>query len=518
MKIYFLNGLRNGEEFELSGNEISIGRELNNDIVVVTEGISRYHAKLFKQPDGNWLLEDLDSLNGCKVNNKLIKAEKLLNDGDIITLGDQSLRIGGDNKKEDAAGTKNGDIPIIQPVKEQKESPVIEPVSAKNSAPTVKKIVFQPMPQKTQAADMKDSDPKPVIGTVKPKVVSEKPEPKPENTPEMTAKELSASAASIFKEKGKTVKPEKKDNTPAARKHIFNAMFYLILLLGVVVFVIWFLNSNGEIKKTHTVTVNKNTKIPLVLHYVKTKISKDNVFRFSLLIENNSAKFTIDDLKSDRHHNELIKDVKPQFMRALKKAIEATGFMDLTPVSKGSAINNFDETREMTIALNNKVNSITIQNNSAPTSFEDIEEAINEFTRDYDLATFIMSRKELQKQAQDSFVRAEEYYANRKAKLSNLLEAEHRYKMTVDYLNQFSPKPKEWDIARKRYAELKATRKKLFQELQYEFERLKRLNKIKEAIDILNQMLQLAPQGSKAEKWVRNKITIYSETLKARKR
>ena len=64
MKICFLNGLRNGEEFELSGEEFSIGRELNNDIVIETEGVSRYHVKLFKQPDGSWLLEDLESLNG----------------------------------------------------------------------------------------------------------------------------------------------------------------------------------------------------------------------------------------------------------------------------------------------------------------------------------------------------------------------------------------------------------------------------------------------------------------------
>ena len=113
-------------------------------------------------------------------------------------------------------------------------------------------------------------------------------------------------------------------------------MFYLVLLLAVVVFVFWFLNSNGEIKKTQAVSVSKNEKIPLLLHYVKTKVTKDNVFRFSLLIENNTAKFTIDDLKSDRHHNELIKEVKPEYIKTLKKAIKNTGFMELAPVSKGS--------------------------------------------------------------------------------------------------------------------------------------------------------------------------------------
>jgi predicted nuclease with TOPRIM domain len=172
----------------------------------------------------------------------------------------------------------------------------------------------------------------------------------------------------------------------------------------------------------------------------------------------------------------------------------------------------------MTIALNDKINTVTIQNNSAPTSFEDIEDAIMEFADGYDLLTFAMPPKELQKRAQESFVKAEEYYANRNARASNLLAAERRYKITIDYLNQFSPKPKIWDVARKRHAEVKAMRHKRWNELQYEVERLERLAKIKEAIDTLNEMQELAPEGSKAHKWARLKITRLSEALKARKK
>ena len=516
MKICFLNGLRSGEKFELSGDEFSIGRELNNDIIIETEGVSRYHVKLFKQPDGSWLLEDLESLNGSKVNDRMVKGERLLKNGDIVTLGDQQFRM-EEEKAESSA------IPIIETVKEAANSPVIEAVTENKEVniPPVKKVVFQPMPKKTEKAPevvKKDDGPKPIIETVKPKPAAEKPKAEPENRPEITAKELSESAASIFGEQKKTEKTEKKNTEGNGRKHLFNIMFYLVLLLGVVAFVFWFLNSNGEIKKTQTVAVTKNEKIPLLLHYVKTKVTKDNVFRFSLLIENNTAKFTIDDLKSDRHHNELIKEVKPEYIKALKTAIKNTGFMELAPISKGSAVNNLDETRKMTIGMDKKINTITIQNNSAPNSFEDIEEAINDFTRDYDLSTFIMSRKELQEQAEESFAKAEEYYDNRKAKLSNLLAAEIRYKITIDYLDQFSPKPKIWDRARKRHAEVSAMRRKIYQELQYECERLKRLNKIKEVIDVLNQMKELTREGSKASKKLQTRITKYSEILKARKR
>lgn len=80
---------------------------------------------------------------------------------------------------------------MIEPVTENKEVKI----------PPVKKVVFQPMPKKTEKAPevvKKDDGPKPIIETVKPKAVAEKPKSEPENKPEMTAKELSESAASFL--------------------------------------------------------------------------------------------------------------------------------------------------------------------------------------------------------------------------------------------------------------------------------------------------------------------------------
>ena len=489
MKISFLNGLRKGEQVKLSDKEISLGREVDNDVIIVTDGVSRYHAKILKQSDGKWLLKDLGSTNGCKVNKKLIEGEALFDEGDVIAIGDQNFSV-------DAGEAKTPITEVKEPVKESK----------KNSTRTVKKIVFEPMPKKTEK---KKTAPKPIVEAVKPKA-------KPD--PELTAKELSTNADNIFGEQNSTSKADKKKSAPVARKHIFNILFYIMLLLGVVVFVLFFLKSNQEVKKTNVVSTTQTKKIPLVLYYVKNKISNDNVFRFSLLIENNIAEFTIDDLKSDRHHNETIKEIKPEFMNALQATIEGTGFMDLSQISAGSAVNNLDETRTMTIALDNKFNSISIKNNSAPTSFEDIEVAIEVFADGYDLLTFAMPPKELQKRAKESFAKAEQYYANRYAKAGNLLAAKRRYKITIDYLNQFSPKPKIWDIARKRYAEVEDIRYKRYDTLRYELERLERLTKLKEAIDVLNEMKELTNPDDSLYKTLNMKISILSQRLNARKK
>jgi len=93
MKISFLNGLRKGEQVKLSDKEISLGREVDNDVIIVTDGVSRYHAKILKQSDGKWLLKDLGSTNGCKVNKKLIEGEALFDEGDVIAIGDQNFSV-----------------------------------------------------------------------------------------------------------------------------------------------------------------------------------------------------------------------------------------------------------------------------------------------------------------------------------------------------------------------------------------------------------------------------------------
>ena len=60
------------QEFELAKERISIGRALTNDITLDDVRISRLHAKL-DYGDQGLTLEDLDSSNGTRVNNKRIE-------------------------------------------------------------------------------------------------------------------------------------------------------------------------------------------------------------------------------------------------------------------------------------------------------------------------------------------------------------------------------------------------------------------------------------------------------------
>lgn len=76
--------------FPLQSNMLSIGRGLNNDIVLEDPRISRQHAQIrFKSR--RFLVADQGSTNGTYVNGTPVSTEQVLRDGDIVSLGGLEL-------------------------------------------------------------------------------------------------------------------------------------------------------------------------------------------------------------------------------------------------------------------------------------------------------------------------------------------------------------------------------------------------------------------------------------------
>jgi pSer/pThr/pTyr-binding forkhead associated (FHA) protein len=77
-----------GKVYPLDKNEMFIGRDLSNDVVINDPEISRRHARLFAQ--GNtYALEDLGSTNGTFVNSQRLMGPNVLRPGDVITFGER---------------------------------------------------------------------------------------------------------------------------------------------------------------------------------------------------------------------------------------------------------------------------------------------------------------------------------------------------------------------------------------------------------------------------------------------
>jgi len=77
---------------EASAQGTIIGRSAQCDVVVETKDISRKHARIFRDPFGRWIVEDLDSRNGVYINGQRIEAQAIL-PGDQIDIGLYSVTL-----------------------------------------------------------------------------------------------------------------------------------------------------------------------------------------------------------------------------------------------------------------------------------------------------------------------------------------------------------------------------------------------------------------------------------------
>ncbi len=130
-----LNGSAEGKKifFDDAQQEVDIGRDPNCSLQIDEAVISRRHAKLIKKW-GGIVLMDLNSRNGCFVNNEKV-AEKLLRDGDKVLLGTikliyrnpQDINIDAiseeiSRKKKEAALRESEMMEIAQKKQEEEEA------------------------------------------------------------------------------------------------------------------------------------------------------------------------------------------------------------------------------------------------------------------------------------------------------------------------------------------------------------------------------------------------------------
>jgi hypothetical protein len=64
----------------------SIGRDVGCDLAIADMTVSRMHARLERMGDG-WLLADLDSTNGTRVNGWLVRGDVRVKAGDLVSFG-----------------------------------------------------------------------------------------------------------------------------------------------------------------------------------------------------------------------------------------------------------------------------------------------------------------------------------------------------------------------------------------------------------------------------------------------
>lgn len=93
-RLVVLNTEFAGREFACVRSELKIGRTEDNDIGLDHRSLSRTHAKVVREANGEWRVIDMQSANGTAVNGETY-AQAALRHGDVITLGHLKLKFIG---------------------------------------------------------------------------------------------------------------------------------------------------------------------------------------------------------------------------------------------------------------------------------------------------------------------------------------------------------------------------------------------------------------------------------------
>ncbi len=103
----------------LGKDAVTIGRQQGNTIQLTEKNVSRRHARLYPE-QAAWVIEDLASYNGIKVNGVPIDGRVTLKEGDVVQIGDYHLALTEDVDKrtlgyQTAAAAAN-DPAVVEPM------------------------------------------------------------------------------------------------------------------------------------------------------------------------------------------------------------------------------------------------------------------------------------------------------------------------------------------------------------------------------------------------------------------
>ena len=97
LRFKFSNGPQAGVEFLLRKSVTTLGRSLENDIVLESSEVSRHHARIELQADGMRII-DLNSTNGTRVNGRSVRSQSI-KAGDDVSFGNLSAKLLGDEAR-----------------------------------------------------------------------------------------------------------------------------------------------------------------------------------------------------------------------------------------------------------------------------------------------------------------------------------------------------------------------------------------------------------------------------------
>lgn len=521
MKIKILNGIYREKEFEFTTPTVSIGRDSGNQLILDTDGVSRCHAVLKQLPDGCWEVSDLNSTNGVKINGTRIDGPVKIHEASKIIIGENELLVTG--LSQEPPQVIFNPIISLSPAENSVENSVENSAEKKNvlppqDEPVALKLNLTPENQKKTPEK---------LAAVRTDITGIWDVTKFKGSL-FGNKENSAGAGN---ENAKTAENASEENE--ARKRRSNLIFYSIVACVVIMILSFAFSIIAPAKKSK---VARSSEKPLAVHYQKEIISRDNVFRFDFHLKSHIQKrtvtrktdegekqvstyvreyvvcFTIDDIASRRHFSREV-TVSPDTVEQLRTAINSSGIFAIREDS-GNRDDSFN--RSLTVVEGKRLVHTTVPGQYGSNEFNAVEEAVIEVAESFGLKTISMTPEQLLTQAERHFYKAEEFFSN-PSRPSNLRDAIKRYRMVVDSLEQFSPKPPMWDKARRQLETASKQRELKMGALEVEFKRLGQVGDLARMRNIFLEMMELSEPDSREYIRAKERLVKIEQYLRKKK-
>lgn len=480
MNLVFLNGPNAGRKYKLNPQGMRIGRETDNDIQILTGGVSRYHARITGDDMVGWHIADLGSTNGTKVNGNIIDKAVMLEAGCLILIGEQEIRVEKESAENNSADSTDGKVNTPAAKKPGDKGSVNSPVQA--SAP----VQFRTSAPKDTGKAGGNQNKKENKGASA-KVSIKNADPGKENVHFQNPD--TAILDNIFNDSpqnpasGNSADSSGKAEGSAGKKNIISSLlFYVVLGAVAVVSVAAFLILNEPVKNQEARQKKKADPNKFFLAYEKEEMTRSSIFRFEMLLECRFEKRTIQVekksgdqvIKEERSVWEEVAQVscsvveqKPEdnisyrfilpprmveleLVEKLRKDIQSTEFMNLKQDQGdlGAENGTKDNMSRITVGFHGKLNSIMVRNTSPRLSYTEVEKLIEDFTEDaLNVRTVSMSVEEMRRNAAKYYEQAREYFDNYQAKPENIRLAIKRFRLTTRLLERFQPRPAMWTDA-----------------------------------------------------------------------
>jgi pSer/pThr/pTyr-binding forkhead associated (FHA) protein len=189
-----------------------------------------------------------------------------------------------------------------------------------------------------------------------------------------------------------------------------------------------------------TPTIARPQAVDLSVSYEKVMASSDNIFRYSLTLEDLTLKIEIDDLENNRHVIERAK-VSADLVKNLARTLGGAGFFLLSEEYIGvqpDVVHQWD----LSITMGRNTHRTRVLNRAEPDAFKHAREILEAFGKnELGLWAIQFSAEKLQEMAQEAYLQGKNLSDEREVKYGNLAAAITSFKEAEWYLQTVEVKP-----------------------------------------------------------------------------